>query len=63
MSESCHRGYKSFCFQCGETDCEKYQPEPPEWTKKITEDEDLMQLLEKMRGEQNAKKQKEGKEA
>ena len=38
MSETCPRGYKSFCFQCGETDCEKYQPEPPKWTKKIMDD-------------------------
>lgn len=52
MSESCHRGYKCFCFQCGEVDCERYEPETPEWIKKFTEDDELMQRLEKLRGEQ-----------
>lgn len=49
MSESCPRGLKSFCFQCGETDCEKYQPELPEWAKKSVEN--IMQLFEETRGE------------
>ncbi len=53
MSESCNRGYKSFCFQCGEEDCEKYQPNPPEWIEKLREDDDLMQLLEKMKEANN----------
>ena len=45
MSESCRRGYKSFCFQCGETSCEKFQPEPPEWLEKLREDDDLMEQI------------------
>jgi hypothetical protein len=53
MSESCNRRYKSFCFQCGEEDCEKYQPNPPEWIEKLREDDDLMQLLEKMKEANN----------
>lgn len=50
---SCNRGHKSFCFQCGEEDCEKYQPNPPEWIEKLREDDDLMQLLEKMKEANN----------
>ncbi len=38
MSELCHRGYKCFCFQCGETDCEKYEPEPPKWIDEVLKD-------------------------
>lgn len=45
MSESCQRGYKSFCFQCGETSCEKFQPEPPEWLEKLREDDVLMERI------------------
>lgn len=38
MSESCRRGHKGFCFQCGETDCERYESEPPKWVKEIRDD-------------------------
>lgn len=45
MSEVCRRGYKCMCFQCGEKDCEKYQPEPTEWIKKLRKGDQLMDKL------------------
>lgn len=51
MSESCRRGYKCMCFQCGEEDCEKYQRKPPEWVEKITEkleENGVAEILRKM---------------
>ena len=35
MSEICSRGYKYMCFQCGEKDCGKYEPEPPKWVNEL----------------------------
>ena len=39
MSESCRRGHKCLCFQCGETDCERYESEPPRWVKENRDDQ------------------------
>ena len=51
MSELCYRGHKCMCFQCGEKDCEKYQPEPPEWFTRISdklEESGVAEILRKM---------------
>ena len=60
MSESCRRGYKCMCFQCGEKDCEKYEPEPPRWVKELWEDEQLLDAI-KEASERMAKRKKYGK--
>ena len=39
MSESCRKGHKCMCFQCRETDCERYESEPPKWVKEISDDQ------------------------
>lgn len=41
MSESCRRGHKCLCFQCGETDCERYESEPPKWIKELQENQPI----------------------
>lgn len=55
MSETCRRGYKCMCFQCGEKDCEKYESEPPKWIEEppkwieqLQEDKLLWKELEKI---------------
>lgn len=48
MSESCRRGYKCMCFQCGEKDCEKYESKPPKWIEQLQEDKLLWKELEKI---------------
>lgn len=34
------------CFQCGETDCERYESEPPKWVKELEESQLLAALNE-----------------
>lgn len=56
MSESCHRGHKCMCFQCGENDCEKYQSEPPEWFEKvykILKEKGVAKSIQKMKESDN----------
>ncbi len=49
MSEVCCRGHKCMCFQCGETDCERYEPEPPEeWIKMVLKDEEFIEAMEEL---------------
>lgn len=43
MSEPCYRGYKCMCFQCDEKDCERYEPEPPEWEKAWSKDDQFFE--------------------
>ena len=45
MSEICRRGYKCMCFQCGEKDCEKYEPEPPKWVNELMNDETFIKAM------------------
>lgn len=45
MSEICRRGYKCMCFQCGEKDCEKYEPEPPKWVNELMNDEAFIKVM------------------
>lgn len=45
MSEICRRGYKCMCFQCGEKDCEKYEPEPPKWVNVLMNDETFIRAM------------------
>lgn len=47
MSESCRRGHKCMCFQCRETDCERYESEPPKWVKELEESQ-LTHVREKI---------------
>lgn len=54
MSEICRRGYKCMCFQCGEKDCEKYEPEPPKWVNELMNDETFIRAMGQV---------KEGREA
>lgn len=45
MSEICSRGYKCMCFQCGEKDCGKYEPEPPKWVNELMNDETFIKAM------------------
>lgn len=45
MSEICRRGHKCMCFQCGEKDCEKYEPEPPKWDNELMNDETFFKAM------------------
>lgn len=45
MSEICRRGYKCMCFQCGEKDCEKYEPEPPKWVNELMNGETFIRAM------------------
>lgn len=45
MSEICRRGYKCMCFQCGEKDCGKYEPEPPKWVNELMNDETFIRAM------------------
>lgn len=48
MSETCHRGHKCMCFQCGERDCERYEPEPPKWIVNLLEDDWIAKRLKEL---------------
>ena len=50
MSEICRRGYKCMCFQCGEKDCEKYEPEPPKWVNELMNDETFIKAMVTTKG-------------
>ena len=48
MSEVCRRGYKCMCFQCGEKDCERYEPEPPEWLEELVKDKEVEKYFKEL---------------
>lgn len=62
MSESCYRGYKCMCFQCGEKDCERYEPEPPKWIEALRNDEVFMKAMRQI-GEKKEKRQKRARKS
>lgn len=36
------------CFQCGEKDCERYEPEPPEWLEEIVKDKEVEKYFKEL---------------
>lgn len=48
MSYVCKRGHKCMCFQCGERDCERYEPELPKWIVNLLEDDWIAKRLKEL---------------
>ena len=48
MNYVCKRGYKCMCFQCGESDCEHFESEPPKWVKDLFENEEIKEKLKRI---------------
>ena len=58
MGDPCPRWYKCTCFQCEETDCERYEPEPPKQLEELMKDDlmdDFMQRLKKIKEERGGR--------
>ena len=36
------------CFQCGEKDCERYEPKPPEWLEELAKDKEVEKYFKEL---------------
>lgn len=46
------------CFQCGEKDCERYEPEPPKWIEALCKDDEFFNALKKAIATERREEQK-----